>query len=60
MRLATAGTTPTGQPIIDYEATYPDDCLNNGIWCREGKAGLPILNMVQNKRIVHGDIDALL
>lgn len=60
MRLATTDVTPKGQPIIDYEATYPDDCLNNGIWCREGKAGLPILNMVQNKRIVHGDINAII
>ncbi len=60
MRLAATGTTPTGQPIIDYEATYPDDCLNNGIWCLEGKAGLPILNMVQHRRIVHGDINAII
>ncbi len=59
MRLATRGTTPTGQPVIDYEATYPDDCPA-GIWCREGKAGLPILNMVQNKRLVHGDINAII
>ena len=60
MRLATTGTTPSGQPIINYEAVYPNDCATNGIWCREGKAGRPILNMVQNQRIVHGDINALI
>lgn len=59
MRLATIGTTPSGQPIIDYEATYPNDCAS-GIWCREGKVGLPILNMVQENRIIHGDINAII
>jgi hypothetical protein len=60
MRLATRGTTPKGQPIIDYEATYPNNCAQTPVWCDEGKAGLPILNMVQNGRIVHGDINAVI
>ncbi|MBL0038996.1 MAG: hypothetical protein IPP36_10955 [Nitrosomonadales bacterium] len=60
MRLATKGVTRTGQPIIDYEATYPDDCKTQGVWCQEGKAGKPILNMVFNRRIMHGDINALI
>lgn len=59
MRLATRGRASTGQPILNYEATYPNDCATKGIWCQEGKAGLPILNMVQNNRIVHGDINAI-
>lgn len=60
MRLATrAQTTPDKQPVIDYEAKYPDDCASNGVWCREGKAGLPILNMLQDKRIIHGDVNAI-
>lgn len=59
MRLATRGHTPDGQPIIDYEKLYDNDCPN-GIWCREGKAGKPVLNMVQNKRIMHGDINAII
>lgn len=52
--------TPDGHPVIDYEASYPDDCATNGVWCQEGKAGKPILNMVQNNRIVHGDINAMI
>jgi len=60
MRLATTGETPNGQPIVDYEALYPNDRASNGIWHREGKAGKPVLNMVQNKRILHGDINALI
>jgi len=62
MRLTTQGngTTPSGQPIVNYEAHYPNDCASGGIWCQEGKAGKPILNVVQDKRIIHGDINALI
>lgn len=63
LRLATRKdikTTPTGHPIIDYEATYPNDCNTDGVWCKEGKAGKPILNIIQNNRIIHGDINALI
>ena len=67
MRMATSGTTPTGHPIIDYEAKYRNDCPN-GPWCQEGKSDLPILNMVDDfiengktiHRIVHGDINAVI
>lgn len=59
LRLATRGTAPDGQPIIDYEALYPDDCASNGVWCREGKSGLPILNMLHKGRIVHSDTNAI-
>lgn len=60
MRLAAKGRkTPNGQPIVDYEARYPDDCASGGVWCREGKAGLPILNMLEKNRIVHGDVNAI-
>ncbi len=58
MRLATRGATADGQPVIDYDAVYPDDCPN-GIWCSEGKAGMPILDMLMKGRIVHGDINAI-
>jgi hypothetical protein len=58
MRLVTIRATPTGQPVINYEKTYDDDCPD-GIWCREGKAGLPILNMLQGNRIIHSDINAI-
>lgn len=60
LRLATRSHTPGGQPVIDYDATYPDDCATSGVWCSEGKAGLPILNMMQGQRIVHGDINAII
>jgi manganese oxidase len=58
MRLATRGTAPDGQPVVDYEALYPNDCPN-GIWCQEGKAGMPILNMLMSNRIVHSDVNAV-
>ena len=59
MRLATINTTADGQPVVDYEARYPDDCPSNGIWCQEGKAGMPILNILMGNRIVHGDTNAV-
>ncbi|MCP9469889.1 MAG: hypothetical protein NNA31_07815 [Nitrospira sp.] len=59
LRLATKGTTAFGQPIINYEALYPNDCPT-GIWCLEGKAGLPILNMVHRGRLIHSDINAII
>lgn len=62
--------TPAGQPVINFDAIYPDDCAANGVWCREGKAGKPILNIVHEdkdkisqkvvKRIWHGDINAII
>lgn len=69
LRLSTHSTTiPNSakgrrglQPVINYEETYPDDCATNGVWCQEGKAGLPILKMVTTKReIVHGDVNAII
>ncbi len=59
-RLATIGTTANGQPILDYEARYPNDCATNGVWCLEGKAGLPILNMLDGNNLVHSDINAVI
>ncbi|CUS39491.1 conserved exported hypothetical protein [Candidatus Nitrospira nitrosa] len=56
MRLATTGVTPTGQPVVNYEAQYPA----GSPWSNEGKSGLPVLNMVQNNRIIHGDINAII
>ncbi|MHC4410578.1 MAG: hypothetical protein ACYS0F_16430, partial [Planctomycetota bacterium] len=52
---------PGGQPIIDYEATYP----NVQPWIAEGKAGLPILNMLDpngedGNELVHSDINAII
>jgi hypothetical protein len=62
---------PGGQPIVDYEATYPNDCSGDvddldkddgldGVWCQEGKAGLPILNMIHEGYLVHSDINAII
>jgi hypothetical protein len=56
MDLATTGMTGGGQPIINYEATYP----NVEPWISEGKAGLPIINMVTPAGdLVHSDINAI-
>jgi len=67
--LGSDGTTPIpgsgGQPVLDYEALYP------GVepWISEGKAGLPVLNMIQYTggagadgpivHIVHSEINAV-
>jgi hypothetical protein len=56
LRLATVGTTPLGQPIIDYEATYP----NSQPWISEGKANLKVLNMITNGVLQHSDINAII
>jgi len=71
LRLATTGTVasdcmtgdvvgidcnPGGQPILNYEATYP----NIEPWISEGKAGLPILNMLNGTELVHSDINAII
>lgn len=55
MRLATTGRTPTGQPVIDYEARYPQ----REPWIAEGKAGRPVLAMVDGNEIIASDADAI-
>ncbi len=64
LRLATKGYTEYGQPIIDYEARYPGDRNARkgkpGVWKEEGKAGLPILNMLDGNELVHSDINAII
>ncbi|MBM7455969.1 hypothetical protein HNR62_001848 [Oceanisphaera litoralis] len=55
MRLATIGRTPAGQPVIDYEARYP----MTEPWLTEGKAGLPILNMVDGNEIIFSNTDTV-
>ncbi|WCM53335.1 hypothetical protein OH720_10070 [Pseudomonas sp. WJP1] len=55
MRLATRGRTPAGQPIIDYQARYP--MLEP--WIAEGKAGKPILSMVDGSEIIASNADAV-
>jgi len=48
----TRNLTGDGQPIIDYEATYPTTKCDNGTllgeqaWIAEGKDGLPLLNTI--------------
>ena len=46
LALAATGTTPGGQPIVNYNATYPD--------------GTPILKMLKGTEIVHSDVTALI
>ncbi|MBL0393011.1 hypothetical protein JJ685_17870 [Ramlibacter monticola] len=59
--LSAAELTPDGQPRIRYEATYPA----GNPWTAEGKAGLPILNMMKCAtatacEIVHSEINAVI
>ncbi|HEX2120803.1 MAG TPA: hypothetical protein VHL59_04100, partial [Thermoanaerobaculia bacterium] len=49
LALATTGTTPGGQPIINYNAVYPQG---------HALAGLPILKMLNGTQIVHSDLTA--
>ena len=51
MKLATVGTTPKGQPIINYDAVYP---------ITHPKAGKPILKMLNGDTIVHTDLNAII
>src|SRR4029077_20214460 len=56
MRLPPARAPAGGQPIINYEARYP----NTAPWTLEGKANLPVLNMINGTAIVHSDTDAVI
>ncbi|HEV7474342.1 MAG TPA: hypothetical protein VGN90_09845 [Pyrinomonadaceae bacterium] len=51
MVLAKTGTTPGGQPIINYDAVYP---------VGHPKAGKPILKMLNVDTIVHTDLNAII
>ncbi|HEV2802771.1 MAG TPA: hypothetical protein VGW12_20030 [Pyrinomonadaceae bacterium] len=52
LQLATIGRTPAGQPIINYNATYP--------WWHVYR-GLPILKIMnKNRIIVHQDLNAII
>jgi hypothetical protein len=46
-------TTPDGQPLLDYDAVYPAEA-------GPGKAGLPIINMLDGTELVHTDINAII
>ena len=52
LNCGTQNLTADGQPIIDYEATYPIAKCDNGTllgeqaWIAEGKDGLPLLNTI--------------
>ena len=51
MALGAAGATPGGHPILDYGAVYP---------AGHARAGLPIFDMLQNGKIVHSDLNAII
>ena len=48
-------TTPDGQPILDYDARYPDDPAKYG-----AMANKPILWMKDGNALVHGDLTAII
>jgi hypothetical protein len=62
LRLCTTGRTPDGQPILNYETTYPATLADGSptVWALEGKAGLPVLNMLQGQALVHSDLNAVI
>lgn len=51
LQIATVGTAPTGQPLLNYDAVYP---------AGHPRAGTPVLNMLQGTEIVHSDINAII
>ncbi|HEV2763740.1 MAG TPA: hypothetical protein VGV38_12235, partial [Pyrinomonadaceae bacterium] len=51
MAWATVGRTPAGQPVINYDAVYPN-------W--HARAGLPIIRILHGNEIVHGDLNAII
>jgi hypothetical protein len=55
LRLATRSRTALDQPVVDYEARYP----NREPWIAEGKAGLPILNLIDGNEIIGAEMDAI-
>ncbi len=46
------GRTCGGQPVLDYDAVYPAAAGN--------KEGLPIINMLADREIVHSDLNAII
>jgi len=59
MRLATTGETAQGHPILNYAARYPSDGPR-GPWAKQGKAGLPIIKILDGSEIVHSDLNAII
>ena len=51
LRIATVGTAPTGQPLLNYDAVYP---------VGHPQAGTPVLKMLQGTEIVHSDLNAII
>jgi len=51
LALASVGSLPTGHPMIDYDAVYPQG---------HALAGRPVLKMLAGNKIVHGDLDAVI
>ena len=51
MKLAQTGTTPAGQPVLNYDAVYP---------AGHPKAGKPIIKMLNGDTIIHTDLNAII
>src|SRR5262245_51177842 len=51
LKIATVGTAPTGQPLLNYDAIYP---------VGHPQAGTPVLSMLKGNEIVHSDINAII
>src|SRR5262245_4138878 len=51
LRVASVGTAPTGQPLLNYDAVYP---------AGHPQAGTPVLNMLQGDEIIRSDLNAII
>jgi manganese oxidase len=51
LRIATVGTAPTGQPLLNYDAVYP---------VGHPQAGAPVLKILQGTEIVRSDLNAII
>lgn len=51
-----------GHPVMNYEVRYPSTNCDGSQspWVSEGRAGLPVVNMVDGNAIVHTDLNAIM
>ncbi|MBH0199927.1 MAG: hypothetical protein HP497_11000, partial [Nitrospira sp.] len=50
-----------GHPVMNYEVRYPTQNCDGSTspWVSEGRAGLPVVNMVDSNAIVHTELNAV-
>ncbi|MEI6226137.1 MAG: hypothetical protein WCS72_15415, partial [Deltaproteobacteria bacterium] len=61
--LTLAGSWPAGSPVQNVDAAGAALAVATtgpSVWAAEGKAGLPVLNMVDSGKLVHSDLNAII